>query len=148
MARWWGILLLLTIPLQIYAGITTIDRQEASADKNIAQIRRIRETFKLANDESQLRSVVASLSNPPTLPPKFDAPFPVVKDRVLTNLTARLNAAVNERSHVNPQRWQSFIADAIRNAIQAALLGTAFLGITKYHDKAKSGSSKKSGSTV
>jgi len=148
MARWWGILLLLTIPLQIYAGITTIDRQEASTDKNIAQMRRIIETFKLANDESQLRSVVASLPNPPTLPPKFDAPFPVVKDRVLTNLTARLNAAVNERSRINPQRWQSFIADAIRNAIQAALLGTAFLGITKYHDKAQNGSRSKTSTTA
>ena len=148
-ARWWGILLLLTVPLQIYAGITTIDRQEASADKNITQMRRMIETFKTTNDESQLRSVVASLPNAPILPPRFDAPFPVIKDRVLTNLNARLNTAVNERSRINPQRWQSFIADAIRNAIQAGLLGMAFLSIAKYHDKAKSGSSSsKSVSTI
>jgi hypothetical protein len=140
-ARWWGILLLLTIPLQIYAGTTTIEKQEAFQTKSIAQMRRIIQTFKSANDESELRSYVASLPNPPTLPPRFDAPFPAIKDRVLTNLNAKLNLALNEQNQINPKRWQSFIADALRNGIQAALLGVAFLSISKYHDKAQSSSS-------
>jgi hypothetical protein len=147
-ARWWGILLLLTIPLQIYAGTTTVDRQEVVENKAIEQMRRFIETFKATNDESQLRSVIASLPNAPTLPPRFDAPFPVIKDRVLTNLNSRLNAALNERSRLNPQRWQSFIADSIRNGIQAGFLGMAFLAITKYHDKAENGSRSKTSTTA
>ena len=147
-ARWWGILLLLTIPLAIYAGTTTIDRQEASQAKSIAQMRRIIESFKAANDESELRSYVANLPNAPTLPPRFDAPFPAIKERVLANLNAKLNLAVNERARLNPQRWQSFITDAIRNGIQATLLGSAFLSIAKYHDKAQSGSGSKTASTI
>jgi len=142
-ARWWGILLLLTIPLQIYAGVTIIDQQEADQTKSITQMRRIIEGFKATNAESEMRSYVASLPNPPSLPPQFDSPFPVIKDRVLSNLNGKLNMALSERARVNPQKWQSFIADATRNGIQAALLGIAFLTITKYHDKAKAGSDSK-----
>jgi len=142
-ARWWGLLLLLTIPLEIYAGITIIDQQEANQIKSIAQMRRIIEGFKTTNDESQMRIYVASLPDPPILPPRFDAEFPVIKDRVLSNLNAKLNLTLNERAQVTPRKWQSFIAEAIRNGIQAALLGIAFLSIAKYHDKAKSGSDSK-----
>ena len=136
-ARWWGILLLLSIPLQIYAGTTSIEQQEANENKNIMQMRQTLSLIKTADDESQLRRVAAGNPSLPTLPPQLDAAFPVVKDRMVANLTTKLNAALNEPSRRNPQRWQSFFADAIRNGIQAGLLATAFFRITKYHNKAQ-----------
>ena len=149
-ARWWGILLLLSIPLQIYAGTTSIEQREASENTNVMQLRQMLEMIKTAKDESQLRQAAAgnpslpnlpSLSmllrspNLPNLAPKFEAPFPVAKERIIANLNSKLDAALNEGLRLNPERWQSFIADAIRNGIQASLLATAFLRITKYQNK-------------
>lgn len=143
-ASWWGILLLLTIPLQIYAGTTSIEQQAANTNKNIKRIRQTIEMIKTAADETQLRRVAAGIPSLPSQlspvslpapPAQLDAAFPVVKDRMVANLNAKLNAALNESSRLKPQHWQSFFADAIRNGIQASLLATAFLKITKYHDK-------------
>ena len=149
-ARWWGILLLLSIPLQIYAGTTSIEQREASENTNVMQLRQMLEMIKTAKDESQLRQAAAgnpslpnlpSLSmllrspNLPNLAPQFEAPFPVAKERIIANLNSKLDAALNEGLRLNPERWQSFIADAIRNGIQASLLATAFLRITKYQNK-------------
>jgi hypothetical protein len=146
-ARWWGILLLLSIPLQIYAGTTSIEQQEASENTNVIHLRQMLEMINAAKDESQLRQATAGNQNLPNLPSllsspnlpnpasHFEAPFPVAKDRIIANLNSKLDAALKERSRLNPERWQSFIADAIRNGIQAGLLATAFLKITKYHSK-------------
>jgi len=149
-ARWWGILLLLSIPLQIYAGTTSIEQREAVENTNIMHLRQMLEMIKTAKDESQLRQASAGNPNLPNLPslamllsspnlpnlaPQFEAPFPVAKDRIIANLNSKLNAALKERLRLNPERWQSFIVDAIRNGIQAVLLATAFLKITKYHNK-------------
>jgi hypothetical protein len=136
-ALWWGILLLLTIPLQIYAGTTSLEQQEARENKNIMQMRQAIEMIKTATDDSQLRRIAASLTIAPIIPADFEAPLPVVKDRILTNINTRLNEAIKQRSLSNPQPWQTFLADAIRNGIQAGLLATACFKITKYHDKAK-----------
>ena len=149
-ARWWGILLLLSIPLQIYAGTTSIEQQEASENTNVIHLRQMLEMINAAKDESQLRQASAGNQNLPNLPSlpillsspnlpnpasHFEAPFPVAKDRIIANLNSKLDAALKERLRLNPERWQSFIADAIRNGIQAGLLATAFLKITKYHSK-------------
>jgi hypothetical protein len=155
-ARWWGILLLLSIPLQIYAGTTSIEQQEASENTNIIHLRQMLEMINAAKDESQLRQASAGNQNLPNLPSlpslpslpillsspnlpnpasHFEAPFPVAKDRIIANLNSKLDAALKERLRLNPERWQSFIADAIRNGIQAGLLATALLKITKYHSK-------------
>jgi hypothetical protein len=149
-ARWWGILLLLSIPLQIYAGTTSIEQQEASENTNIIHLRQMLEMINAAKDESQLRQASAGNQNLPNLPSlpillsspnlpnpasHFEAPFPVAKDRIIANLNSKLDAALKERLRLNPERWQSFIADAMRNGIQAGLLATAFLKITKYHSK-------------
>jgi hypothetical protein len=146
-ARWWGILLLLTIPLQIYAGTTSIEQREASENKNIMQMRQTIEMIKNANDESQLRRFTVGIPSLPglpslpispslpILPPHLEAPFPVVKEKMIASLKPKLNAALQEHSRLNPQRWQTFVADTIRNGIQAGLLATAFLKITKYHNK-------------
>jgi hypothetical protein len=145
-ARWWGILLLLTIPLQIHAGTTSIEEREARENQNILQMRQRLETIKNANDQSQLRRVGANLpslpsllspASPPTPPPHLESPLPVIKDRMIADLNPKLNAAQKEHLRRKPERWHSFFADAIRNGIQAGLLATAFLKITKYHYKVK-----------
>ena len=138
------------IPLQIYAGTTSIEQREAIENTNIMHLRQMLEMIKTAKDESQLRQASAGNPNLPNLPslpillsspnlpnlaPQFEAPFPVAKDRIIANLNTKLNAALKERLRLNPERWQSFILDAIRNSIQAVLLATAFLKITKYHNK-------------
>jgi hypothetical protein len=154
----WGILLLLTIPLQIHAGTTSIEQQQANESIKIMQLRQTLETIKTAKNETELRRLASGTSNMPAIPnvsnnsslfspsnpanlstlePYFEAPFPVAKGKIIANLNSKLNAALNERMRLNPQRWQSFIADAVRNGIQAILLATAFFKITKYHNKAQ-----------
>jgi hypothetical protein len=149
-ARWWGILLLLSIPLQIYAGTASIEQLDSNESTNIMHLRQKLEMIKAANDDSQLRQASAGNPNLPNLPSlamllsspnlpnlasNFEGPFPVAKDRMIANLNSKLEAALKERLRLGPERWQSFIADAIRNGIQAGLLATAFFKITKYHNK-------------
>jgi hypothetical protein len=82
-----------------------------------------------SNNEPELRSFLASLPTPPPFPAKFDEPFGVIKERLLTNFNSQLNAAKYQVGELRRQRLERFIAEATRNSVQAILMAIAFTGI-------------------
>ena len=76
--------------------------------------------------EAELRAYVASLPNAPSLPAKFDAAFPVIKQRAIENLQAQINAGSENIALQKSESLQVFLKEAIRNTAQAILMATAF----------------------
>jgi hypothetical protein len=79
----------------------------------------------------ELRSFLASLPTPPPVPARLNAPFPEIRQRLLTNFDSQLNAANYQAGELRRQRMERFIADASRNTVQALLMAIAFTGIAE-----------------
>jgi hypothetical protein len=134
LAGWFAILLILFIPLQLYAGIRALRQLEATEDQALSELRKTILIVKSTTTEDELRSYLASLPDQPPLPARFDAPFQIVKERGLATLSANLNAATNRSELQRSQRWQTFIAEATRNAVHALLMAIGFNGFAIARD--------------
>lgn len=128
---WFAILLLLIIPFQFYAGHRASGAVQAEENESIQLVKRIIRGVTASNDEAELRSFLASLPSPPPVPARFDAPFPEIKQRLLTNFNSRLNAANYQAGVLRTQRLEKFVAEASRNSVQAFLMAIAFTGIAE-----------------
>jgi hypothetical protein len=128
-AGWFAVLLLVLIPYQFYAGYRANGVVQETENQGIQLIRKIIQGVTATNDEAELRGFLASLPTPPPIPAKFDAPFPVIKQRLLTNFNSQLNAANYQAGELRRQRIERFIAEATRNSVQAFLMAIAFTGI-------------------
>jgi hypothetical protein len=126
---WFAVLLLVIIPFQFYAGHRASGVVQASENQGIQLVKRIIKGVKASNNEAELRSFLASLPSPPPVPAKLGAPFPVIKQSLLTNFEGRLNALNYQAGLLRSQRLEKFIADATRNSVQALLMAIAFTGI-------------------
>ena len=121
-----AILLVLIIPLQFFLGSRALRQQTIPASEAINKLKGIVNQISAVNSEPELRAYVASLPNPPTLPAKFDAAFPVIKQRAIANINAQINAATNNVETQKAQALQLFLKEAVRNTSQAILMATAF----------------------
>lgn len=130
-AGWFAILLFLIVPVQIYSGIKALHETEATENEAINGLRKVIQGMKATSSEAELRTFVAGLPNRPQLPARFDAPFPVIKQRALTNINAQLNTAINQLDESRQQRWEKFIGEVARNSVQAILMALAFNGIAQ-----------------
>lgn len=128
-AGWFAVLLLVLIPLQFYSGHRASGAAEIPANQGRQLVKKIIQGVKGSSNEAELRSFLATLPSPPPLPARFEAPFPVIKQRLLTNFEGRLNAINYQAGVLRSQRLETFIADATRNSIQALLMAIAFTGI-------------------
>jgi hypothetical protein len=126
LAALFAVLLLVIIPLQFYLGSLALKSQSIPAAETIKQLNRIVTGLNAVNSESELRAYVASLPNSPTLPSKFDAPFPVIKQRAIDNINAQINATTNNFDTQKSKALQTFLKEAVRNTSQAILMATAF----------------------
>jgi hypothetical protein len=125
-AAWLAVLLIIIIPLQFFLGSTALKQQAIPATEAVNKLKDIAKGISNVNSESELRSYMASLPNPPALPSKFDAAFPVVKERAIQNINAQINATVNNADLQKSQALQVFLKEAVRNTAQAILMATAF----------------------
>lgn len=128
-AGWFAVLLLVVIPFQFYSAHRASGVVQSSENQAIQLVNRIIKGIKASDNEAELRSFLASLPSPPPVPAKFEAPFPEIKKRLLTNFDGRLNALNYQAGVLRAQRLEKFIADATRNSIQALLMAIAFTGI-------------------
>jgi hypothetical protein len=128
-SSWLAILLVLLIPIQLYLGFQLLRIQEGEGQATLKTWRKQLATIQTLTSEAELRSFVANLPNSPGLPAKFDAPFPVVKQRGIDNFTARINALQTRLESEKSQRLANFLPLALRNTIQALLMAIAFAGI-------------------
>lgn len=125
-AAWLAVLLLVIIPVQFFLGSRALKQQAIPAAEAVNKLKDIVKGIGNVNSEPELRSYVASLPNPPALPAKFDAAFPVIKERAIQNINAQINATVNNSELQKSQALQVFLREAVRNTAQAILMATAF----------------------
>ena len=125
-AAWLAVLLIIIIPLQFFLGSRALKQQAIPAAEAVNKLKDIAKGISNVNSEPELRAYVASLPNPPALPSKFDAAFPVVKERAIQNINARINATVNNTELQKSEALQVFLKEAVRNTAQAILMATAF----------------------
>jgi hypothetical protein len=122
----FAILMVLVIPLQFFLGSRALNGQTSRAFEAINNLKTIATRISAVNSEPELRVYVASLPNAPALPAKFDAAFPVIKQRAIENIKAQINAAQNNLEIQKSQALQVFLKEAIRNTAQAILMAAAF----------------------
>jgi hypothetical protein len=122
----FAILMVLVIPLQFFLGSRALNGQTSRAFEAINNLKAIATRISAVNSEPELRAYVASLPNSPALPAKFDAAFPVIKQRAIENIKAQINAAQNNVEAEKSQALQVFLKEAVRNTAQAILMAAAF----------------------
>ena len=126
-ASWWiSLLIIILIPIQIVSGIRALQAQTQLILGEVVELKNIIKGIKATGNEAELRAFMASLPNPPKLPAKFDAPFPMIKANAITNLEATVNRALNDAETQRRNNSQSLIREYVRNAIQSLLLAAAF----------------------
>jgi hypothetical protein len=132
-ASWLAVVMVLIIPLQFYQGSRALKNQTNSAYEAINKLKSISKGISRLNSEADLRLFVASLPNAPRLPAKFDAAFPVIKQRAIENIQAQINAATENLELQKSQATQVFLKEAIRNTAQLILLSAAFSALAGLH---------------
>jgi hypothetical protein len=137
LASLFSVLLILIIPLQFFLGSRALNNQTVGTFEAINNLKGIIRGINAVNSEPELRAYVASLPNPPALPPKFDAPFAVIKQRAIDNMQAQINGANNNIELQKSQAFQLFLKEAIRNTAQAILMAAAFSVFANLSSKAK-----------
>lgn len=124
--RWFAIVLLLIVPLQLLAGMAAISKVQTTESEMLKQRRQVIYGFSRTSSEQELRSYVASLPDRPQLPAEFDAPFPVIKKRALDNLSQGYKNAEADLRSVRSKRLENFLGQFFRNSVQALLMAFAF----------------------
>jgi len=126
LSSWLSIILVLLIPLQLFAGYRGVKLQSQKLYDIANNLKQVSKGIKSVSSEQQLRAFVASLPNAPQLPARFDAPLEVVKDRAITNIQGKINLAINDAERQKSENMQQFFLDSLRNTIQALLMAFAF----------------------
>jgi len=125
-----AVIMLVTIPMSLFAGYNTIKGNEAASKIALKDWNKQLATAKAFSSEADLRNWAASLPEPLILPPVFSAPFPVIKQRLVGNLTGKINSVRNQIEANYRGQWLSFLKDLLRNSIQALLLAVAFSALS------------------
>lgn len=130
-ASFWSIILLLLIPIQIFVGFKALKQQTEPIANIVTDLKRYSSGIRASNNEAELRQYLASIPNGPKLPERFNLPYETVKQRVLTNLQAKINTANSDIESQKRSSTQAFALEALRNSIQAILMFLAFSKIKK-----------------
>jgi hypothetical protein len=126
LASLFAVALVLSIPLQFYLGSRALTNQTKSAYVRINNLKSLVKGINSTNSENDLRLYLATLPNQPKLPDKFDAPFPVIKQRAIANLQAEINTAIENAKTQKSETLQVFLAEIIRHSAQCILIAAAF----------------------
>ena len=135
-ASWFAVVLVLLIPLQFYLGSRVLKNQTNSSTVAINKLKTIVKGLSAVNSEAELRAYVASLPNAPALPAKFDAAFPVIKQRAIDNIKAQINAGSESTALQKSESLQVFLKEAIRNTSLAILMAAAFSALAALNSRA------------
>lgn len=125
-----AIVLLATIPVSLYSGYRTIKGNEAQSKVALKEWKKQMAIAQSFASEADLRRWAASQPEPIPLPPVFDSPFPVIKQRLIDSFTGKINSVQNQIEENYRSQWLSFLVDLARNSIQAVLLVVAFSALS------------------
>jgi hypothetical protein len=91
-----AVVMLILIPFNLFAGSRAIKAKEAASKISLKEWKKQPRAVQSLASEADIRSWAASLPEPPLLPEVFDAPFPVIKNRMINNLTGKVNSVQNQ----------------------------------------------------
>jgi hypothetical protein len=126
-----AVVMLITIPLSLFAGYRTIKGNEAQGKVAMKEWKKQLAIAQSFSSEAEMRSWAGSQPEPIELPPVFDSPFPVVKKRLIDNINGKINSVQTQVEENYRGQWLSFLFDLARNSIQALLLALAFAALSK-----------------
>jgi len=118
--------LLLLIPLQFVSAHLLIKKTKAQDAAAITIWRKSIQAIEGSINEQDFRTIVANLDGSDKLPAVFDAPFPIIKERALTNLRSRFNIQKNRSDDNIMTMWQNFLGSAAKNMLQMLMLYFGF----------------------
>jgi len=121
-----SIVFLILIPLQFVSAHQLIKKTQAQDAALLTTWRKSIRAIESTKSEEDFRIIVSNLDGSDRLPAVFDAPFPIVKERALTNLRSRFNLLKNRSDDNVPTMWQNFLGNAARNILQMLLLHFGF----------------------
>jgi hypothetical protein len=125
-ARWIPILMMIMIPWTFYAGMTTINNQVRLGRSELATWSDQLINAKSLRSESDLRRWAASLPNPPVIPQPLNMPFPSMKQRIVDELTGKVNSIQNQIDANSSSAWNNFLTEFFRNSIQSLIIAFGF----------------------
>jgi len=125
-----AVLMLILIPFSLFAGYRAIKANEAASRISLKEWKKQLRAVQSLASEADMRSWAASLPEPPLLPAVFEAPFPVIKNRMIDNLTGKVNSVQNQIEENFRGQWFRFLTEFTRNSIQALLMALAFSALS------------------
>jgi uroporphyrinogen-III decarboxylase len=128
-SRWLSLILLLSIPFQLYLGTQAIKIQNQAVMEQVQVISRVAKGVKATTNEQELRAFAATLPDPVNLPAKIDIPFEAFKQRIGERLQGNINRALEQASQQKSKNIQTYIKEFTRNAIQSIILSTGFAAV-------------------
>lgn len=129
-AAWVSLLLFLLIPFQFSSALSLVQRRHTAAVAELRLFRRTIDRIQSTQSETELRNVLGGLPNPPALPVRFEDPFPVIRQRLLENLSRRFNDAETGIGATRNAATRAALFDCSRNGVSLALLGAAFAAVS------------------
>jgi len=144
LASWVALGWLLLIPLQLFIGVRLINRQQADEVAQIQNVQRIARSVRNATSEAELRAAMAKLPGVPPLP-RLSIPLDVAKANLLAQLQKDINTFENRQSERSSNRWQTWMKEVLRNALQSIALAAGFLAIGKNRSFSPAASGSSSG---
>lgn len=136
LAALFAVVLVLSIPTQFYLGSRALKNQTIKSYETVNMLRTMVKGISAANTEAEFRLYLSSLTNPPALPDKLDAPFPVFKQRAIEIVQSKINAASENIQLQKSESLQVFLKEVIRNTAQSILMAAAFSAIAGLNSKA------------
>ena len=130
LAGFIAVLMLVLIPFSLFAGSRAIKANEAASKIALKEWKKQLRAVQSLASEADIRSWAASLPEPPLLPAVFEAPFPVIKNRLIDNLTGKVNSVQNQIEENFRGQWLGFLPDFARNSIQALLMAMGFSALS------------------
>jgi hypothetical protein len=130
LAGFIAVLMVVLIPFSLFAGSRAIKANEVASNNVLKEWKKQLRAVQSLDSEADIRSWAASLPQPPLLPPVFDAPFPVIKNRLIDNLTGKVNSVQNQIEENLRGQWLGFLPDFARNSIQALLMAMGFSALS------------------
>ena len=127
----WSIILLLSIPLQVFAGYKALNQQVEPIANIVTDLKKYSSGIRATTNELELRQYLASIPNGPRLPDRLQEPYDTIKQKALTNLQAKINRASTDIDAQKRSSVQTFAVEALRNSIQSILMFLAFSKINK-----------------
>lgn len=123
---WMAIVYLVMVPIQLHAGVKLLQGQAAQEAKSLAQWNKFKTRLQATSSMDELRTLLGTLKQPITLPPKITVPLATLKQQIIADAESRFNAFSYQSGEANSKRWQNFIGEATSSCLQTLLMAIGF----------------------